>query len=387
VTTAEETTMTATTTLDAPAGNGPRSSKPMTTPTPPEPAAATPRKRPLPLIIGAVVGLSLLGWGIHKYRFSLTHVESDNAQVDGHITPVAPKVQAFVSQVRVEENQHVNAGDTLVVLDDRDLKVRLAQAEADYAGALAAAGSRSRAGQAVAQLAASQAQAQSAEATIASAEAAFRKAGADLTRIKGLAAQQIVPAQQLDAAQAAYDAASANLDAAKRQAAAATSVVAASGAAVTGAEARLAAARALVDNARLQLSYTVLTAPVSGVIGRRTVEPGALVQVGQTLMSVIPDHDVWLTANLKETDMEDVSVGDSVEFTVDAYPGRHFTGHVESLSPATGARFALLPPDNATGNFTKVVQRVPVRIAVDQGVDATHPLRPGMSVVVTVTTR
>jgi len=373
-------------THDAPAAKDGRNTAPMPSPTAPVPAAPA-RRRPIPLLIAGAVGLSLAAWGVHKYRFSLSHVKTDNAQVDGHITPVAPKVQAFVAQVRVEENQHVNAGDTLLVLDDRDLKVRLAQAEADYAGALAAAGSRGRAGQAVAQLAASQAQAQSAEATIASAEAGLRKATADLERIRGLAAQRIVPAQQLDAAQALYDAAKANLDAAQRQAAAAGSVVTASGAAVSGAEARLASARAMVDNARLQLSYTVITAPVSGVIGRRSVERGALVQVGQTLMSVIPDKEVWVTANLKETDMEEVSVGDSVSFTVDAYPGRHFAGHVESLSPATGARFALLPPDNATGNFTKVVQRVPVRIAVDAGVDDRHPLRPGMSVVVTVTTR
>jgi membrane fusion protein (multidrug efflux system) len=265
--------------------------------------------------------------------------------------------------------------------------VRLTLAEAEYAAALAASGTRARAGQAVAQLAASEAQAQSSQAVIASAEAQYRKATADLERTRGLAAQKIVPAQQLDAAQAAYDAAAANLEAARRQAAAATSVVAASGAAVSGAAARVAAARAAVDNARLQLSYTVLTAPVSGTVGRRSAERGALVQVGQTLMSLIPDNDVWVTANLKETDLADVAVGDSVEFTVDAYPGRHFRGHVESLSPATGARFALLPPDNATGNFTKVVQRLPVRVAVDRGVDREHPLRPGMSVVVTIATR
>jgi membrane fusion protein (multidrug efflux system) len=142
-----------------------------------------------------------------------------------------------------------------------------------------------------------------------------------------------------------------------------------------------------VANARLQLSYSVLTAPSSGVVARRAVEPGALVQVGQTLMAVIPDGEVWVTANLKETDLADIAVGDSVRFTVDAYGRRSFTGHVESLSPATGARFALLPPDNATGNFTKVVQRVPVRIAVDGGADEHHPLRPGMSVVVAIRTR
>jgi len=345
------------------------------------------RRRPVRLLL-AIIGLAAVAaWGWHRYRFSLIHVQSDNAQVDGHITPVSPKVQAFVARVLVEENQHVDAGDTLVVLDDRDLRVRLAQAEADLATALASVGSRARPGQARAQLSASEAQAQSAQASIASAQAGFRKAEADLERVKGLAAQQIVPAQQLDAAQAAYDAASANLDAAQRQAAAADEQVHAFAAGVGAAESRVASARATVDNARLQLGYTVLIAPANGVVARRAVEPGALVQVGQTLMSVIPDGEVWVTANLKETDMADIAVGDSVRFTVDAYGGRTFTGHVESLSPATGARFALLPPDNATGNFTKVVQRVPVRIAVDGGVDRLHPLRPGMSVVVAIRTR
>ena len=234
---------------------------------------APPRKKPMPLIVLGVIVIALAVWGIRKFTFAQHHVETDNAQVDGHITPVAPKVQAFVADVLVEENQHVKVGDTLVVLDDRDLKVRLDQAEADYAAALAATGSRSRAGQAVAQLAASEAQAQSAQATIASAEAAVRKATADLERIRGLASQKIVPAQQLDAAQAADDAAEANLEAAKRQASAAGSEVAASGAAVSGAEARLASARAAVDNARLQLSYTVITAPMSGV--DRPAECGA----------------------------------------------------------------------------------------------------------------
>ncbi|MFN8654563.1 MAG: HlyD family secretion protein [Gemmatimonadales bacterium] len=369
------------TTLETPRRDAPRPSG-----SAPEPAPAKARSK-VPVIILGVIVLALAVVGIRKFLFSRNHVETDNAQVDGHITPVAPKVQAFVAEVRVEENQHVNAGDTLVVLDDRDLKVRLDQAEAELAAAVAAAGNRGRGGQAVAQLAASQAQEASSQAAVTSAEAGARKAASDLERLKGLAAQKIVSAQQLDAAQAANDAAQANLEAARRQAAAAGSVVQASGAAVSGAEARLAAARAAVSNARLQLSYTVLTAPIGGVVGRRSVERGGLVQVGQTLMSVIPDKDVWVTANLKETDMANVAVGDSVEFTVDAYPGRHFRGHVESLSPATGARFALLPPDNATGNFTKVVQRVPVRVAVDGGADETHPLRPGMSVVVTITTR
>jgi len=340
--------------------------------------AARSRRKPLPLIIvGVAVVLGAL-WGYRRWSFARTHVETDNAQVDGHITAIAPKVQAFVSRVLVEENQAVKAGDTLVVLDDRDLRVRLAQAEAELANALAAGGSSRRPGQAQAQLAASEAQAQSAEAAVRSAEANFRKAEADLERIRGLAERRIVAAQQLDAAQAAYDAALATLEAARRQARAYA-------AGVGAAAARIQGARAMVDQARLQLSYAIITAPVSGMIGRRAVEPGALVQVGQTLLSIIPDSGVWVTANLKETQLEDVAVGNPVEFTVDAYPGHTFHGRVESLSPATGARFALLPPDNASGNFTKVVQRVPVRIAVD-GADRARPLRPGMSVVVTIST-
>src|SRR5207244_419587 len=144
-------------------------------------------------------------------------------------------------------------------------------------------------------------------------------------------------------------------------------------------------ARAARDQAALNLSYTRITAPSEGVVSKKSVEIGQLVQPGQPLMSEVPLSDVWVTANLKETQTANVTPGDPADFTVDAYPGRHVKGHVESLSPATGAKFSLLPPDNATGNFTKVVQRIPVRIRPDAQNDATHPLRPGMSVVLTIT--
>jgi membrane fusion protein (multidrug efflux system) len=322
-------------------------------------------------------------WGIRTWLASRLVVTSDNAQVDGHITPIAPKVQAFVSRVLVEDNQEVKAGDTLVVLDPRDLELRLQQARADLGSAQAQAGSGRNAGQAAAQLAMMQAQAAGSEASVAVAEAAATKAAADLERYRGLAATRVIAAQQLDAAQAANDAAIANLDVARRQAIAAKSQVAAGAAALKGADARLAAAAAAVGTAETQLSYTVITAPIAGVVARRRVEPGELVQPGQALLSIVPSADVWVTANLKETELQSVKVGDPVEFTVDAYRGLTFKGTVESLSPATGARFALLPPDNASGNFTKVVQRVPVRIAVP-GQDPAHPLRPGMSVDVKI---
>src|SRR5438876_7179425 len=330
-------------------------------PSPPAPAPAEPkpggRRRTVFLIMGAVL-LALVGVGVRRWIFGLSHVSTDNAQVDGHVIPILPKVGGFVTEVRVDDNRRVKAGDTLVVLDDRDYKVRLAQADADLGVALAAVSNRARVGQA--------------EAQVEQAQANAQKAHADLDRLKPLAEQDIVSKQQLDAAEAAARAADAALAAAQ--------------AALVGADARVGAARAARDQAALNLSYTRITAPASGVVSKKTVELGQLVQAGQPLMSVVPLEDVWITANLKETQIEAVKPGEPVDFTVDAYPGLHFRGHVESLSPATGARFSLLPPDNATGNFTKVVQRVPVRIRPDKP-DPAHPLRPGMSVVVTIQTR
>jgi membrane fusion protein, multidrug efflux system len=355
-------------------------------PSAPTPPAGGARKRRLPLLILGIVVIALGGWAISRYLYSRHHVSTDNAQVDGHITNIAPRISAFIDRVLVDDNQHVRMGDTLVVLDDRDLRVKLEQSEAELRDAEAAVGTRGRAGQAEAQLQVTRAQAGSVAAAVTAAESAYKKAAADLERYRSLAAQKIISAQQLDAAQAAFDAAAANLESARKQAAAAGSQVSASGAALRSADARLAAAQAAVDNARLQLSYARLTAPTNGVIAKRNAETGALVQPGQSLMSIVPDSDVWVTANLKETQLANIRVGDSVEFTVDAYPGRKFRGRVESLSPATGARFSLLPPDNATGNFTKVVQRVPVKIAVDRSSDPTHPLRPGMSVDVDIAT-
>src|SRR6059036_912124 len=324
----------------------------------PAPAAKPGGNKRTVFIVMGVVLLGLAAVGVRRWIYGFSHVSTDNAQVDGHIVPILPKVGGYVLEVRTDENRSAKAGDTLVVLDDRDYKARLAQAEADLAVALAGVSNRARVGQA--------------EAQVAQAQANAEKAHADLDRIKPLAEKDIVPKQALDAAEAAARAADAALAAAQ--------------AALLGADARVGAARAARDQAALNLSYTRITAPAEGVVSKKTVELGQLVQAGQPLMSVVPLEDVWITANLKETQIEAVKPGEPVDFTVDAYPGLHFRGHVESLSPATGARFSLLPPDNATGNFTNVVQRVPVRIRPDKP-DPAHPLRPGMSVVVTIQTR
>ena len=336
----------------------PRASRPAPEPTPEEAPAKPKSSRAKVFLIMGVILLALIGFGARRWIYGLSHVSTDNAQVDGHIVPILPKVGGFVTDVRIDENQNVKEGDTLVVLDDRDYKVRLAQAEADLAVALAGVSNRVRVGQA--------------EAQVEQAQANALKAHADLERLRPLALQEIVSKQQLDAVEAAARAADAALAAAQ--------------AALVAADARVGAARAARDQAALNLSYTRVIAPSAGVVSKKTVELGQLVQAGQPLMSVVPLADVWLTANLKETEVADVKPGEPVDFTVDAYPGRHFTGRVQSLSPATGAKFSLLPPDNATGNFTKVVQRVPVRIRPDK-VDPAHPLRPGMSVVVTIQTK
>jgi membrane fusion protein (multidrug efflux system) len=299
-------------------------------------------------------------------------VATDNAEVEGHIVPVLPKVTGYVARILVDENQQVRAGDTLAVLDDRDFRARLEQAEADLRVALANAGGRGRPGQAEAQLAA-------ARAAVAQAQAADWKAKQDIVRYRELAGQGLASQQDLEAYEAGAQAADAQLRAATEQAKA-------MGAAVTGADAKAASSRAARDQAALTLSYTRIVAPVSGVVSKKTLELGQLVQAGQPLFAVVPLDDVWIVANLKETEIKNVDPGDAVDIKVDSYPGRRFRGHVESLSPASGAKFSLLPPDNATGNFTKVVQRIPVRIRLDGPRDPAHPLRPGMSVTAVIHT-
>ena len=375
----------ATMTQAAPPSTSPAAAGRPASPPPAEEAAETNgRRKPWMLVLGVVVGVIVLALAARAVWFAVVHVSTDDAQVDGHITPISPRIGGFVVSIRVQDNQHVKAGDTLVVLDDRDARARLAQADADLAQAIASVGSRGKVGQAVAQLDQAKAAAAAAAATVLQRQADAEKATNDLERARALSARNIVSQQALDAAQAAARGTAAQLVAAQRSAGAADEQVTAAGAALTGSEARVAALRAARDLAALQVSYAVVTAPVSGVVSKKSVEIGQLVQAGQPLMSVVPLEDVWVVANFKETQVEGIVPGAPANVTADAYPGRTFTGSVESLSPATGAKFSLLPPDNATGNFTKVVQRIPVRIRIDGPMDTLHPLRPGMSVDVTI---
>ena len=350
------------------------------------PEAPARTRRPFALAILGVLVLLGLGWGVKTWLYARGHESTDNAQVDGHIVPVLAKVGGYVTLVTATENAPVREGELLVRIDPAEYEVRLAQAEADLAAAQAAAGTGATQGQAEAQVRTAAGQRSALEAQIVAARAAQAKAQADLARVRDLAEKAIVSRQQLDAAQAAADAADANLLAVERQAGAAGASVSSAEAGVRLASARLLAARAARDNAQLQLSYTKIVAPATGQVSRKQVEVGQLVQPGQPLLSVVPDTGVWVTANFKETQLGGIRVGQRVDIDVDAY-GATAEGVVESVSAATGAKFALIPPDNATGNFTKVVQRIPVRIRITKGLGPDRPLRPGMSVEAHVVTR
>ncbi len=346
-------------------------------PSPPAVTRAPGGRRRIVLGLVALAAVLGLGWAVKQWLYGRSHESTDNAQVDGHLVPVLAKVSGYVTAVNVAENDRVRADSTLVRIDEREYAVRVAQADAELAAARAQVGGS---GMAEAQVANATGQRGALDAAIAAARANSVSADADLARVRELAAKQVVSRQQLDAAQAASDAMHAQLLSAERSASAAGAGVTNAQAGVRLAQARLAAAQAARDNAALQLSYTRVVSPVGGIVSRKQVEVGQLVQAGQPLLTVVSDTGVWVTANFKETQLSDLRVGQPVELEVDAYGGCSAKGKVESVSAATGAKFALLPPDNATGNFTKVVQRVPVRIAITEGCGKDQPLRPGMSV-------
>ena len=360
----------------------------------PAPAAqreSTPKpprsKRQFVLPIVGVLALLGIGWGVKQWSYGRSHQSTEDAFVDGHLVPVLAKVSGYVDAVTVGDNSRVAAESLLVQIDPAEYKVRLAQAEADLAAARATAGGPGVSGQAEAAVQTAAGQRSSLDAQISAARAQNDKAQSDLARMQELAQKQIVSLQQLDAAKATAGAAAANLLAMERQTAVAGGSVTSAEAGVRLARARVQAADAAVQNAKLQLGYTRVVAPTAGIVSRKQVEPGQLVQAGQPLLTLVDDSGVYITANFKETQLAKLRIGQPVDIEIDAYPDTHVRGRVESVSAATGSKFALLPPDNATGNFTKVVQRVPVRIEVTKGIDKDHPLRPGMSVFAHVATK
>jgi membrane fusion protein, multidrug efflux system len=362
------------------------------------------------IALGAAIALAAAAaaWWHYSGRES-----TDDAQIDGHIVPVSPRVRGTVQAVKVADNQFVEAGTVLVELDPRDYQVALERARADLAEAEASAQAArtnvpvtstttaSQLSGAHGETASAQARLRSAQARLKDAQAREGQAEQDLARMKALLAKDEVSRQEYDAAsvaaestRAAREAAQAAVkeaeegigiaDARLAEARTAPQQVGIMRAHAASAEAKVVQARAALAQAQLELDYTTLKAPAAGIVSKKTVEVGQVVQAGQPLLALVPLHDIWVTANFKESQLGKIRPGQRAVVSVDAYGGREYRGRVDSIAPATGARFSLLPPENATGNYVKVVQRVPVKIVFDEGQDSEHVLRPGMSVVPTV---
>ncbi|MCC6345541.1 MAG: HlyD family secretion protein [Bryobacterales bacterium] len=395
------------------------------------------------LIFGLFV--LLLGAGAGAYlHFTAGQETTDDAQIDGHIHPVSPRVTGTVVKLLVKDNQRVKAGEVLLVIDPRPYQVAVQRAKADVAEAEAtrhanhtevpivtttssnqlssamAGVEETKAGlvSAEKQVGAAEAKRVTAAALVREAKAHADKAARDVERFRGLVEKEEISRQQFDAAMAAAAASKAQWEAAKAQereaeegvrvarsaleqqgarvaraeadaraAGSAPQQVAASRARAESAAARVLQMKAALEGAELDLGHTVVRAPVDGVISQRNVELGQVAQAGQPLLAVVDLDNVWVTANYKENQLENMRPGQKAVVSVDAYGGRTYRGHVDSIAAGTGAKFSLLPPENATGNYVKVVQRIPVKILIEKGQDAERVLRPGMSVEPTVYTK
>lgn len=301
---------------------------------------------------------------------------TDNAQVQQQIVPVNSRVQGYIKEIRFKEYEPVRKGDTLVIIDDSDMKLRLAQARADYQNAMAGRSVADRSvGVASANVAVT-------DASIAEAKVVMDLAATDYARYEKLLELDAVTRQQYDAAKTDYEAKKARYETLSRQRSATSSVVEETRGRIAQNDAGIELARALVETAELNLSYCVIIAPCDGYASRKTIQIGQLVQPGQTLLDVVDSTDVWVTANYKETQLRHIASGSDVEIKVDAVPDVTFHGKVVSLSRATGASLSILPQDNSAGNFVKVRQRVPVRIefTADNSNEAMQRLRAGMNV-------
>jgi membrane fusion protein (multidrug efflux system) len=387
------------------------------------------------LFLGAVLAGSAYFWWHYRDLES-----TDDAQIDGHIVPVAPRVSGTVTEVKVEDNQLVAAGTLLVQIDPKDYEVALAREEANLADAKAAlqaaraglpivatttasqvSGATANEERARAAVATASGEVETARARLVTAQARLREVAAnrvrfsqDLDRMKKLIAKDEVSRQQYEMSVALEEGSRAAEDAARsaivesehavsvaesrlsqakrvveqaqaevRSAGTGPDQVAVTQARISAADAKAKLAEAAVQQARLNLQYTTVRSVSPGVVSKKNIEPGQIVQMGQPLLAIVPLEDIWVTANFKETQLRYMRPGQRVSVQVDAY-GKRYEGRVESIAAATGARFSLLPPENATGNYIKVVQRIPVKIVFLPGQDPEHALRPGMSVVPTV---
>jgi membrane fusion protein (multidrug efflux system) len=334
------------------------------------------------------------GYGTYKYIHAQAHEETDDAQVEKNMSPIIPRVAGYVSKVYVRDNDFVKKGDTLFTIDNRDYIVKVEEAKAAYAASQSnLAVAREDIGTAVAGVSVSEANERSAAGNIETAKIRLKRATDDFQRYANLYKNHSITTQQYEQAEAAKLEAEAQLrilqqqqkaSAFQKSAAAARSGVAGKQSEV--ASANIGRAKAVLDAAELNLSYTAVIAPADGQVSKINIQPGQMVQPGQSLFYIIDNANTWVVANFKETQLNKMTVGQKVTVHVDAYPNTEFEGEVASFSPATGSRFSLLPPDNATGNFVKTVQRLPVKISLTAQNDAQKlkMLRPGMNVEVDV---
>jgi membrane fusion protein, multidrug efflux system len=409
----------------------------------PEKRPANPRrKRTIRFIVLAFLVVALIA-AIPIYTYYSVRESTDDAQVDGHIVPISPRISGTIIAVLVADNQPVKAGQELVRLDPADYQVAFEQAQAQLANGEASVAESTAnvplttintrgqvrtsvtqvnqyvAGVSAAQQAVNAARARlnAANAALAGRQANYVKVQRDLARMKSLVEKDEISKQDYDAAVAAAEASEADVNSAKADIVEAQHNLDQAMAEVDQARARLATAnvqrrlseqvspkqlavsearykaalaqvkqgQANLDQAKLNLGYTVIRAPLDGVISRKNAEPGMRVSPGQQITALVPLDDVWVTANFKETQLKKMRVGQHVEIEVDTYgSSRKYNGHIDSIAPASGAKFSLLPPENATGNYVKVVQRVPVKIVLEPGENRDHRLLPGMSVTPTV---
>ncbi|HEX4054887.1 MAG TPA: HlyD family secretion protein [Tepidisphaeraceae bacterium] len=358
--------------------NDHRPEDPRTDPQPPQKPFY---KRPGPIIFlivllvgGATVGLI--------YWLNARHYEStDDAFIEGHVIAVSPKVSGIVQKVYIDDNSRVKSGDLLVELDDRDYRAALVQAQGDDASA------EGKVQEAKAQVPVAQANVGEADAELLVAQANAQNSNDDLNRFLALDVRARSK-QQMDNATAAQRTTAAQVEDAKAKVAAAKAQLDDARVAVQTAQGNLKAAEGALQQARNNLGYCKIHAESDGVITRKNVEPGTYIQVDQPMFSIV-EYDVWVVANFKETQLDRIQPGQPVEIFVDAYPGRSITGKVQSVQDGTGSAFSLLPPENATGNYVKIVQRIPVKIVFDphQNDDSDHLLSPGMSVEPSVRVR
>jgi membrane fusion protein (multidrug efflux system) len=342
-----------------------------------------PAKKPnrvLPIILGILI-LGGAIFGIKEYIYYGKHVDTDDAQVDGDISPVVARVGGYVDSIYFEDNLHVNKGQVLVKIDPRDYKVKLEQALAAQVGANAGV----NVGQS--EIFTTSSNSAVAKAGVISAQARLDKVKKDYQRYANLVKDGSITQQQFDQAKSDLEVAQANLAAARDQYKAAVQQISTTRDQLKVTNTGVNQKQVDVDYAKLQLSYTDVKAPASGIASKKNVQLGQLVQAGQTLFSIVNDNSLFITANFKETQLERITNGLKVNIEVDAYPDMKVEGTVYNFSPATGAKFSLLPPDNATGNYVKVVQRIPVKIKLNASKEVLAKLRPGMSVNVSVITK